>query len=230
MESDPEVEIDYTEVDSIKFSKQFKGLERAKHIAQVFADYFGVSLYDGHRASSYKEFGVKTDSFFMGFRGYTNIVVCIVNDYGFPNFGPNGRSRALTRGELFQETKNLFPFREVLNIARQKVNKVLENKRNVELAEQEENFRYLSLEGQFLSNIENLDLTNITRTRYGATIGLEFSFSKYDRYYQTKVYQDINDDNKFLIRPFGTGMQIENCSIEKVCNFIQSVKDLYKEE
>lgn len=234
-----EVEIDYTEIDSIKFSRKMSGLERAKHIAQVFADYFCVSLYDGHKSTAYKEFGVKTDSFFIGFRGYTNIVVCIVNDYGMPRFGPNNRDSARRSGCLFEEVKNVFPFRAVLQKVRDKVNILAEQKRQVELMEQEKDFKYLQLEGSFLSSIDGIDISNMVRTNYGTQLGIEFTFQEpsnglsynySDRYYRSCVYIDENSPGKYMIKPFGTSHQIQNCSIEKVNNFLNAIKDLYKEE
>lgn len=191
-ETEQPSDVDYTTVDEIKFLKKMSGKERAEHIASVFASHYRKDKTIGHRAQTYNEFYVKIDSdVYVSLRGYKHIVVCIVGT-SYANFGPNGRMSANRNNSLFEEEKNVFPFKAVLDRVRVMTRLKEEKKRQEDLVQQERDFKYLELEGILLIEM-GISPNKISRQQHLKNeISVVIKFTDNDGWYKSSIA--LNDD------------------------------------
>lgn len=179
-----EEEIDYTTVDSLKFSKTFKGKDRAKHVAEVFGKHYGVDVRT-RRRSVVEDHYVAVEKYFITFRGYKNSVACIVGT-NVSNLGPIDRSNAERSGCLFLEEKNVFPFRLVLEKIRQFTKRDSDAKRELELQQMELQFKELELKGLVIDVI-GVPNEKVYQWSYGSSVGVQMDFNA-SSWEKSKVY------------------------------------------
>lgn len=212
-----QIDVDYTTVDKIKFSKSMSGKERADHIASVFASHYKKEKTTGRIAQTYNEFRVKIDhEIYVSLRGYKHIVVCIVGS-GFANFGPNGRIAASRNDSLFEEDKNVFPFKCVLEKVRDMTRKKEEKKRQEDLLNQEKEFKYLELEGIILLEM-GISPNKISRQLNKNDISVIVTFTDNEGWYRSTI--SLNDDGTVDI-VLGGHLSLKNVSKESAGHILK---------
>jgi hypothetical protein len=221
--------VDYTTINNIKFSKKISGKERAKHIGEVFAEYYVKKLTIGHTCETYSEFSVKIENYTVGFRGYKNIVVCIIGDWGTPNFGPKGRAHFGSKGRLFEEEKNLFPFRKVLETVRDLTKADQDRMKTIELQQQEREFAIMELEGLAIMEFGVIS-SSITKVdpRYNPNPAIDFQMTKSDTWYKTRLERSAADPEKFDLKLGGT-ICLSRITKEEVLSVVKPITELFNE-
>ena len=217
--------VDYTTIENIKFSKKISGKERATHIADVFAEYYVKTVISGRSRDTYTEYSVKIEKYTIAVRGYKNIVVCIIGDYSMPGFGPKDRSYYRTRGRLFEEENNKFPFRSVLVKLREMIKADEDILREKEIAEREKEFAIMELEG--IAMVEfGLDAKKIIRmdTRYSLTPAIEFQFCSTDSWYKTR-FSKSDKENLFDIR-LGASINLFGITLDQAISIVRPIVEV----
>ena len=217
--------VDYTTIENIKFSKKISGKERAKHIADVFAEYYVKTVSTGRNRESFTEYSVKIERYTVAFRGFKNIVVCIIGEYSMPGFGPTDRSRFRDIGRLFEEDNNKFPFRSVLTKLRDMIKADEDAMREKELAEREKEFQLMELEG--LAVVEfGIDTKKIIRLdpRYVTLPAIEFQFCSTDSWYKTR-FSRSDKENLFDLR-LGASINLFGITLDQVRSIVKPIVDV----
>lgn len=146
---------DFTEVDTIRFSKSLTGMDKAAFISKVFSDIYmkdTPTKAKAYRTKVVSDFYFTLSEKTLSFRGYKKSLTAIIADYAV-SFGSTSRKAALETNNIFSEDSNVFPFRAMLERVREhdRNHKNLLHERELKKVESE--IKLLQLKGLVIDDI-----------------------------------------------------------------------------